>query len=100
LEYDLSTHYGHNDVSSSDLLVRRSEAVPGENGQIGLLTHVQCASQIVVLTNPEIGNYGGNQGDQEAARPYIEGLVVREFSSIASNWRSEENVFSPKTEFR
>jgi carbamoylphosphate synthase small subunit len=91
LEYDLSTHHGHN-VSSSDLLVRRSEDVPGENGQIGLLTHVQCAGQIVVLTNPEIGNYGANQGDQEAARPYIEGLVVREFSSIANNWRSEENA--------
>jgi carbamoyl-phosphate synthase small subunit len=65
-----------------------------------IFTDPSYAGQIVVLTNPEIGNYGANQGDQEAARPYIEGLVVREFSSIASNWRSEENVFSPKTEFR
>ena len=57
-----------------------------------IFTDPSYAGQIVVLTNPEIGNYGANEGDQEAARPYIEGLVVREFSSIASNWRSEENA--------
>ena len=57
-----------------------------------IFTDPSYAGQIVVLTNPEIGNYGANQADQEAARPYIEGLVVREFSSIASNWRSEENA--------
>ena len=57
-----------------------------------IFTDPSYAGQIVVLTNPEIGNYGANQGDQEAARPYIEGLVVREFSSIASNWRSEEKA--------
>ena len=57
-----------------------------------IFTDPSYAGQIVVLTNPEIGNYGANQDDQEAAHPYIEGLVVREFSSIASNWRSEENA--------
>jgi len=40
-------------------------------------------------TNPQIGNYGTNQADNESARPYIEGLIVREFSPIGSNWRSE-----------
>jgi carbamoyl-phosphate synthase small subunit len=57
-----------------------------------IFTDPSYAGQIVVLTNPEIGNYGANQDDQEAAHAYIEGLVVREFSSIASNWRSEENA--------
>src|SRR6202022_4445530 len=57
-----------------------------------IFTDPSYSGQIVVLTNPQIGNYGANQEDQEAARPYIEGLVVREFSSIASNWRSEENA--------
>jgi carbamoyl-phosphate synthase small subunit len=57
-----------------------------------IFTDPSYAGQIVVLTNPQIGNYGANEYDQEAARPYIEGLVVREFSSIASNWRSEENA--------
>ncbi len=57
-----------------------------------IFTDPSYAGQIVVLTNPQIGNYGANTYDQEAARPYIEGLVVREFSSIASNWRSQENA--------
>ncbi len=57
-----------------------------------IFTDPSYAGQIVVLTNPQIGNYGANAYDQEAARPYIEGLVVREFSSMASNWRSEENA--------
>jgi len=57
-----------------------------------IFTDPSYAGQIVVLTNPEIGNYGANDYDKEAARPYIEGLVVREFSPIASNWRSEESA--------
>jgi len=57
-----------------------------------IFTDPSYAGQIVVLTNPQIGNYGANEYDQEAARPYIEGLVVREFSSLASNWRSEETA--------
>ncbi len=55
-----------------------------------IFTDPSYAGQIVCLTNPEIGNYGTNLSDEEAARPYIEGLVVREFSPVASNWRSEE----------
>ena len=57
-----------------------------------IFTDPSYAGQIVVLTNPQIGNYGANAYDQEASRPYIEGLVVREFSRLASNWRSEENA--------
>ena len=55
-----------------------------------IFTDPSYAGQIVVLTNPEIGNYGTNPEDIEANHPYIEGLVVREFSRVASNWRSQE----------
>jgi len=55
-----------------------------------IFTDPSYAGQIVVLTNPEIGNYGTNPEGIEANRPYIEGLVVREFSRVASNWRSQE----------
>ena len=54
-----------------------------------VFTDPSYAGQIVVLTNPQIGNYGTSREDNEAAHPYIEGLVVREFSPIASNWRSD-----------
>lgn len=55
-----------------------------------IFTDPSYTGQIVVLTNPEIGNYGTNPEDQEAQKPYIEGLVVREFSRVASNWRSHQ----------
>ncbi len=55
-----------------------------------IFTDPSYAGQIVVLTNPEIGNYGTNPDDNEANRPYIEGLIVREFSRVSSNWRSQE----------
>ena len=55
-----------------------------------IFTDPSYAGQIVVLTNPQIGNYGTNADDDEATRPHIEGLAVREFSSISSNWRSQQ----------
>src|SRR5947209_292315 len=63
-----------------------------------IFTDPSYAGQIVILTNPQIGNYGTSTEDNEADRPYIEGLVVREFSPIASNWRSDAaaNTFLAK----
>src|SRR5271167_4551368 len=55
-----------------------------------IFTDPSYAGQIVCLTNPQIGNYGTSPEDDEAAHPYIEGLIVREFSPIASNWRSQQ----------
>ena len=55
-----------------------------------IATDPSYSGQIVVLTNPQIGNYGTNQADNESSRPYIEGLIVREFSAVSSNWRSEQ----------
>jgi carbamoyl-phosphate synthase small subunit len=57
-----------------------------------IFTDPSYCGQIVVLTNPQIGNYGANQADCEAANPYIEGLVVREISPVASNWRSDDKA--------
>lgn len=57
-----------------------------------IFTDPSYAGQIVVLTNPQIGNYGTNEADNEAGRPYIEGLIVREYSSEVSSWRSEKSA--------
>lgn len=54
-----------------------------------IFTDPSYAGQIVVLTNPEIGNYGTASEDDESGKPYIEGLIVREFSRIQSNWRAD-----------
>ena len=54
-----------------------------------VFTDPSYSGQIVILTNPQIGNYGTSSADNESRGPYIEGLVVREFSPMASNWRSD-----------
>ena len=54
-----------------------------------IFTDPSYAGQIIVFTNPQIGNYGTAAADSESLRPYIEGLVVREFSETTSNWRSD-----------
>ena len=59
-----------------------------------VFTDPSYSGQIVILTNPQIGNYGTSAEDSEAVRPHIEGLVVREFSAIASNWRSDTEANS------
>ncbi|HEX4273923.1 MAG TPA: glutamine-hydrolyzing carbamoyl-phosphate synthase small subunit [Bryobacteraceae bacterium] len=57
-----------------------------------IFTDPSYTGQIVILTYPQIGNYGTSVFDNEATKPYIEGLVVREFSGITSNWRSDEEA--------
>ncbi|MGH9468449.1 MAG: glutamine-hydrolyzing carbamoyl-phosphate synthase small subunit [Terriglobales bacterium] len=56
-----------------------------------ICTDPSYAGQIVCLTAPQIGNYGTVSEDDEASHPFVEGLIVREFSSVASNWRSERD---------
>ena len=48
--------------------------------------------QIVVMTAPMIGNYGVNVEDMESDRPQVTGVVVRELSRHASNWRSTRSL--------
>jgi carbamoyl-phosphate synthase small subunit len=57
-----------------------------------IFTDPSYSGQIVVLTNPQIGNYGANAADSEAGIPHIEGLVVREISPVASNWRADDKA--------
>ena len=77
--------YGHPGECQGEVVFNTSLT-----GYQEIATDPSYAGQIVVLTNPQIGNYGTNQADNEAAQPYIEGLIVREFSAISSNWRSEQ----------
>jgi carbamoyl-phosphate synthase small subunit len=62
------------------------------SGYQEVLTDPSYAGQIVCMTYPLIGNYGVNRADEESARPWVEGFVVREASPVASSWRSEETL--------
>ncbi len=53
-----------------------------------ILTDPSYKGQIVVMTNPQIGNYGANEEDIESARPWVEGFVMKECAPRPSNWRA------------
>ena len=57
-----------------------------------ILTDPSYYKQIVTLTYPHIGNTGTNSEDYESKKTYLSGLVIRESSSIASNWRNENDL--------
>ena len=57
-----------------------------------ILTDPSYHGQIVVLTQPHIGNYGVNDADDESERAWAAGLVVRAASPIVSNWRSARSL--------
>lgn len=56
-----------------------------------IFTDPSYCGQIVVLTNPQIGNYGTSKLDNQS-KPWIEGLITRELSPLTSNWRSDTDA--------
>lgn len=53
-----------------------------------ILSDPSYRGQTVLLTQPHVGNYGVNSEDEESAKIWTSGLVVREASRRASNFRS------------
>ena len=62
------------------------------SGYQEVITDPSYKGQIVAMTYPLIGNYGVNTDDAESCKPFIEGFVVKEYSKIASNWRSQKSL--------
>lgn len=63
-----------------------------QTGYQEILTDPSYAEQIIVFTQPHIGNVGVNIADEESHRSFAKGAVLRHFSAIASNWRAEETL--------
>ncbi len=57
------------------------------SGYQEILTDPSYARQIVTLTCPHIGNTGTNGEDAESQGIHAEGLVVRDYPALPSNWR-------------
>jgi len=57
-----------------------------------ILTDPSYKGQIVAMTYPLIGNYGVNTEDIESRQPFVEGFIVKECSTIASNWRANDTL--------
>jgi carbamoyl-phosphate synthase small subunit len=57
-----------------------------------ILTDPSYHGQIMVMTAPQIGNTGITHDDDESARAWVSGFVIRELSSLASNYRSQQTL--------
>lgn len=64
----------------------------GMTGYQEVLTDPSYHGQIVVMTQPHIGNYGTNKEDEQSHRAWVAGFVVRAASPVASNWRSTKTL--------
>jgi carbamoyl-phosphate synthase small subunit len=58
------------------------------SGYQEILTDPSYRGQIVAMTYPMIGNYGINDEDVESRRPWVNGFIVKECSSVASSFRA------------
>ncbi len=56
------------------------------------LTDPSYHRQVVVMTAPHIGNTGWNDEDDESARIWVAGYVVRDPARRASSWRSRRGL--------
>ncbi|MEM9381438.1 MAG: glutamine-hydrolyzing carbamoyl-phosphate synthase small subunit [Planctomycetota bacterium] len=57
-----------------------------------ILTDPSYAGQGVVMTYPQIGNYGVADEDMESSRCWAEAFVMKELSAISSNHRATETL--------
>jgi carbamoyl-phosphate synthase small subunit len=64
----------------------------GMTGYQETLTDPSYHRQIVVMTAPHIGNTGINLEDNESSKIWVAGFVVRNPSTITSNWRSTSDL--------
>lgn len=64
----------------------------GMSGYQETLTDPSYHRQVVVMTAPHVGNTGMNDEDEESARIWVAGYVVRDPARIASNWRATRTL--------
>lgn len=59
------------------------------SGYEEILTDPSYCGQIVTMCYPHIGNYGINLADSESYKIWVEGIVVKEYSKVHSNYRAK-----------
>ncbi len=64
----------------------------GMTGYQETLTDPSYRGQVVVMTAPHVGNTGMNADDEESARIWVAGYVVRDPARVPSNWRSTRTL--------
>lgn len=86
-------------VFEGELIGAPATAAAGEvvfntvmSGYQEVITDPSYAGQIIAFTCPHIGNYGVAAADNESARPFCRGVVVRDLARRRSSWRSDGDL--------
>lgn len=64
----------------------------GMTGYQEAITDQSYADQILVFTNPLIGNYGVTLADYESLQPQIKGVICHQVARRADNWRMQTTL--------
>jgi carbamoyl-phosphate synthase small subunit len=64
----------------------------GMSGYQEICTDPSYRGQMVVLTHPQIGNYGVDAAVAESTRPWIAALIVRELAPYHHHWTAAESL--------
>lgn len=64
----------------------------GMTGYQEMLTDPSYRGQVLIFTAPQIGNTGINDEDDESARVWVAGMIVRDYNRVPSNWRSTRGL--------
>ncbi|MGE3910126.1 MAG: glutamine-hydrolyzing carbamoyl-phosphate synthase small subunit [Chloroflexota bacterium] len=64
----------------------------GMTGYQEICTDPSYRGQMVVLTHPQVGNYGVSFSAEEAAHPLLTALLVRELADFPNHWESHEGL--------
>jgi carbamoyl-phosphate synthase small subunit len=64
----------------------------GMTGYQEISTDPSYRGQMVVLTHPQVGNYGVSLSAAESARPLLTALIVRELADFPNHWESHQDL--------
>ena len=62
------------------------------SGYEEVLTDPSYKEQLVVLTYPQIGNYGINEKNIQSKQLHLNALIVKEYLDFPSNWQSTKSL--------
>ena len=88
---DGSTFVGHG-IGAKKVAIGEIVFNTSMSGYQEIITDPSYCKQIITFTHPHIGNTGINSEDNESDNIYAEGVVIRNYISQPSNYRSEENL--------
>ena len=57
-----------------------------------IFTDPSYTQQLITLTYPHIGNVGINDQDNESSKIFASGIIIKELSPLASNFRSQKKL--------